>query len=133
MHKFPIANYQRLSQLPLHEFDRFKFSVYILDFEWNYLFVNQFVKLNLGSRAADLVGKNMWLEFPELKVDPNFKLLKKNLENGIVTNLTTTSPINSQRLNISGYRLEDCYYCTSSILPNKQDLMEELRREISRK
>jgi hypothetical protein len=133
MHRFPIVDYQRFSQLPLVDFDRFKFSVYILDFNWNYLFVNQFVSANLGVRGANLIGKNIWAQFPELASDPNFKLLKKNLENNIVTNLTTTSPVNSQRINISGYRLEDCFYCTASILPNRQDLMDELRKAIARK
>jgi hypothetical protein len=74
----------------------------------------------------------MWKVFPELANDTAFMQLKKNMENGIVTLLETSSPINSQRLKITGYRLEDCYYFTATILPNKIDLMQELRGELSK-
>jgi hypothetical protein len=132
MHKFPIASYQRFSQLPLKEFDRLNFSVYILDFEWNYLFVNKFAATSLGVDQAELVGQNIWKRFPKLDTDPSFVRLRKNLEQNIVTNFRTVSPLTSLRLNISGCRLEDCYYCTSSVLPNKEDLLDELRSQISK-
>lgn len=133
MHKFPITNYQRFDQLPLSEFDGLTFSVYILDFNWNYLFVNRFAASGLGMEAEALVGKNMWTRFPQLARDPNFALLRSKLENNLTINFRTVSPLTSLRLNISGYKLEDCYYCTSSVLPNREDLLNELRREISRK
>jgi hypothetical protein len=132
MHKFPIANYQRYSQLPLQEFDRLNFSVYILDFEWNYMFVNTFAASNLGVQATDLIGQNIWQRFPKLAADPNFITLRKNLEDNIATNFRTVSPLTSLRLNISGFRLEDCYYCTSSVLPNKEDLLDDLRKQITK-
>jgi hypothetical protein len=130
MHKFPIANYKRFSQLPLNEFDRLNFSVYILDFKWNYRFVNTFAASNLGVLAADLIGQNMWERFPKLAADPSFVTLRKNLEDNIATNFRTVSPLTSLRLNISGIRLEDCYYCTSSVLPNREDLLDDLRKQI---
>jgi hypothetical protein len=133
MHKFPIANYQRFAQLPLEQFDRLKFSVYILDFDWNYLFVNDFALANLGMTRDELIGRNLWKRFPQLANDPYFATLKKNLENNIVTNFRAVSPLTSLRLNISGFTLEDCYYCTSSVIPNKDDLLEELRREMTKK
>jgi hypothetical protein len=133
MHKFPIADYRTFSELPFSQFDKLKFSIYIIDFEWNYLFVNDFVKMNLGDRAADLIGKSMWVQFEELAPDPSFKFLKQNMEKGIVTNINVISPVNGKRLNISGYPLEDCYYFSASILPDKDDLIEELRNELGKK
>ena len=133
MHKFPIADYKKFSQLPFNQFDKLKFSIYIIDFNWTYLFVNDFAKINLGERGNDLVGKGMWTEFKELAADPSFKYLRKNMENGIVSNINVISPINGKRLNISGYPLEDCYYFSASVLPNKGDLIEELRNELGRK
>jgi hypothetical protein len=130
MNKFPINNYARFSDVPLARLEELKFSVYLLDFDWNYLFVNQFVKNNLGQRGQNLIGKNMWKTFPELSTDTAFIQLRKNMENSIVTLLETASPINNQRLKITGYRLEDCYYFTATILPNKIDLMQELRGEL---
>lgn len=133
MHKFPITNYKKFSELPLDQFQKVKFSVYITDFNWNYLFVNEHVKITLGERANNLTGKNMWTEFVELATDPNFIQLRKNTEQGIVSNMVATSPINGKRLNITGYPLEDCYYFSASILPDKNDLIHELRNELGRK
>ena len=133
MHKFPIAEYKKFSEIPLDRLDTFKFSVYIIDFNWNYLFVNVFARNNLGERGHDLVGKNMWDVFKELRTDPGFTQLKKNSVNGITSNMIVTSPVTGQRLNITGFPLEDCYYFTSSILPDKDNLIEELRSELAKK
>jgi hypothetical protein len=133
MHKFPITEYKKFSELPLDKFDTFKFSVYIIDVNWNYLFVNEFAKANLGDRGTDLIGKNMWEQFKELQDDPSFKELKKNTEKGVTTNMIVTSPVHGKRLNITGYVLEDCYYFSSSILPDKANLIDELRIELGKK
>jgi PAS domain S-box-containing protein len=133
MHKFPITQYQRFEELPLSRFNELNFSIYIIDFDWNYLFVNDFVKRNLGSRADNIIGKNMWEVFPELAADPSFQQMKRNTEKRVVTNLTVISPINSKRINIVGYPLEDCFYFSSSVLPDKDDLLRELRNELGKK
>ena len=130
MNHLDISKYSYFSELPLEEFNNYKFSVYVIDKNWNYLFINNFVNKNLGQRAEDIIGKNMWQEFKELAIDPSFLLLKKNTEKGLNTNLITTSPINSQRLNIIGNPLKDCYFFSSSILPKKEDLIDELRHEL---
>ena len=132
MNRFDFSSYSKFSDLPLGQFNTLKFSVYALDFNWNYLFVNDFVKKNLGERAANLMGKNMWEVFEELAIDPSFALMKKNAEKGLKVNLITTSPINSQRLNIVGHILEDCWLFTSSILPDKDELLDELRSELKK-
>jgi PAS domain-containing protein len=133
MHKFPIAKYQRFEQLPLDEFDRLNFAVYILDFDWNYLFVNKVACERLGVEQPDLIGENMWKRFPALNSDINFQKLRQNLENNVAVNFRTVSPLTALRLNISGLALEDCYYCTSSVLPNREDLLNELRKELVKK
>jgi len=130
MNHLDISKYSYFSELPLEQFNNYKISVYVIDKNWNYLFVNDFVKKNLGQRSEDIIGKNMWQEFKELAIDPSFLLLKKNTEKGLNTNLITTSPINSQRLNIIGNPLKDCYFFSSSILPKKEDLIDELRHEL---
>ena len=133
MHKFPITNYTRFSELPLEKLDALSFSVYIIDFDWNYLFVNKFVEKNLGHRGENLVGKNMWEVFPELAADATFQQLKRNTEKRVVTNLTVVSPLTSHRINVVSYPLEDCFYFASSILPDKNDLLQELRNELGKK
>lgn len=130
MNKFNVSSYSKFSDLPLDDFNKLKYSVYALDFNWNYLFVNDFVKKNLGARANNLAGKNMWQEFEELATDPAFALMRKNAEKGYKINIVTTSPINSQRLNIVGHALEDCWLFSASILPDKDELIDELRNEL---
>jgi hypothetical protein len=133
MHKFPINEYRKFSELPLDKFNSFKFSVYVLDFDWNYIFVNSFVETNLGERGKNLVGKNMWIEFKELAADPTFMQLKDKMNRRIPCNFQTHSPVNGNRLYITGYPLDDCLYCTSSILPDRQELMNDLRNQLSRR
>ena len=133
MHKFPITEFKRFDELPLDKFNTFRFSVYIIDFNWNYLFVNEFARKNLGERGKDLVGKNIWREFKELAAHPSFLQLKSNTERGIASNMIVTSPVNGKRLNITGYQLTDCYYFSASVLPDKDDLIDELRNELSKR
>jgi hypothetical protein len=133
MDKLRFTHYTEFAELPLDHFNELNFSVYVLDKNWNYLFVNRFVKKNLGDKATDLIGKNMWEEFKELATDPSFILLKRNTEKGLDTNFITTSPVNSQRLNVIGHPLKDCYLFSASILPKKEDLIDELRNELTRK
>ena len=133
MHKFPITDYKKFEELPFEKFNSFKFSVYILDFEWNYRFVNEFAKSYLGERGKDLTGKNMWKQFPELAAHPSFVQMRQNTEKGVVTNMIVVSPVVSVRLNVTGYPLEDCYYFSASILPDKNDLIDELRSELGKR
>jgi hypothetical protein len=129
---FGLTKDSVFSDLPFHKFNELKYSVYVVDKEWNYLFVNPFVAENLGSRGLNLVGKNMWIQFQEFVTDPSFLLLKRNTEQGLESNIVTTSPINTQKLSIKGYPLKDCYLFFSSILPKKEDVIDELRSELSR-
>jgi hypothetical protein len=130
MNKFDFGSYSKFSELPLDEFNKLRFSVYVIDFDWNYLFINDFVKTTLGARAENIIGKNMWQEFEELANDPSFNLLKKDAEKGLKINIVTTSPINTKRLNIIGYALQNCWLFSSSILPDKDELLDELRSEL---
>lgn len=132
MNKLDFSGTTTFEELPLAHFDEMKFSVYVLNPEWKYLFVNKFVKENLGSRSYDILGKNMWATFPELAADPSFIQLKTNMEKGLISSFITISPLTSQRLNITGHPLKDCYFFTSSILPKKEDLINELRQSLRR-
>lgn len=132
MYKFLRSKYTKFSELPLEQFNTLTFSVYVIDFNWNYLFVNNFAA-NLKGTRNDLAEKNMQEEFKELVADPDFMMLKTNIENHIATNVITTSPITGQRFNIVGYPLKDCYYFSSSILPNKEELIDDLRIQLKKK
>jgi len=133
MNKLPISDYKSFGDLPLDQFDQRKFSVYVLDKKWNYVFVNSFVHSNLRLEEEKLEGKNMWERFPEMYHDPVFAMLKRNSENNMETNIETVSPLTGQRINIIGKPLNDCYLFYTTILPNKEDLLRELRDVLKRK
>ncbi len=133
MEKLNIPQNARFSELDLEAFRDLKYSVYVIDHNWNYLFVNDYVERNLGDRGKDLVGKNMWQSFVELASDPAFLRMKMEIEKGLPVNFITNSPITSQRLNIVGYPLADCYLFYTSQLPKKEDLMHELRSVMEKK
>ena len=130
MESYPIDRFKNFSELPLDDFDKLTFSVYLIDFGWNYLFVNDFVRKNLGEKGKNLIGKNMWKTFPQLSSDVNFQKLKANSELRVPTKIVTISPINFQRLSIFGHPLEDCYYFSATILPDKDALINEIRGQL---
>ena len=133
MHKFPIYEYKTFAELPLDRFNSFRFSVYLLDFKWNFLFLNSFARATQGERANDLIGKNMWTVFPELATDPAFINMKERIERRITCKFETMSPVTRRRVSITAYPLEDCYYFTSSILPDKDELLNEIRSQLKKK
>lgn len=124
---FSVTDYMKYGDLPLDKFRLLTYKVYVLDREWNYLFVNDAVIQGLGERRGSLIGKNMWAIFPELRTDPAFQQMKKDVEVGKQVSFTTTSPLNMKRLSISGWPLQDCYLFTANTLPDKGKLLDELR------
>jgi len=127
MQKLDIPQNARFEELKLEEFNALKYAVYVIDDRWNYLFINDYAASNLGARGNDLVGKNIWSQFEELRTDPAFIRMKSDIEKGLPVNITTTSPITNHRLNIVGYPLQDCYFFYASRLPKKDELLNELR------
>ncbi len=127
---FPSSTF--FKELPLDQFENARYSIYVIDWNWNYLFVNKFALENLGSKANSVLkGKNMWTTFPELEKDLHFATLRENSEKGLNTNILAVSPLTGQRLHITGQKLGDCYLFTSSITPNKEKLIEELKNTLN--
>lgn len=130
MHKFPINNYRTFAELPFDKFNTFNFSVYLLDFDWNYRFINNFALQNLDKSADELLGKSMWQMFPQLEKHPVFNQIREKLQRRTPCSYETISLLNGKRLYITGFPLDDCFYFTSSILPDKQELINEIRNEL---
>lgn len=133
MQKLSFAATTLFNELPVKSFDNAPYSVYVIDFNWDYLFVNKFVSRNLGKRGDNLEGKNMWSTFPALAGDLAFQAMKKRAEKGLESDFVTISPITSQKLSITGARLEDCYLFTSSILPKKEELLADLKKTLNKR
>jgi PAS domain-containing protein len=125
-----LANATCLADLPFNAFETMNQIVYVLDKNWNFVYVNHRVAENLGMRGAALAGKNMWVQFPELLLDAAFIKIKTLTEQGQVIDLVTTSPLTGKRLNIKSFILSDCVVFFSTILINKDELLSELRGAI---
>lgn len=130
MHKFPITNYRQYKDLPLDQLNELKFSVYILGYDGTCIFVNTHAVKELRKIKKELIGKNIWQEFEGISSNSSLLLIRKNMEKKVVTNIKLISPISLQQVYVTGYPLEDCYYFTSSTIPDKEDLLHELRSQL---
>lgn len=129
---FNVEETKAYADLSLGHLNSLHISVYVLTKDWNYIFVNDAVSKNIGQKPSEFIGRNLWTKFPELAMDAAFTQLKTNSEKGINTNIITTSPITGKRLNIKGFVLDDCYLFTSTMLPLKDELLNELRAAIGK-
>lgn len=133
MYKFPITRFRRFEEVPKDALNNLRFLVCLYDFEWRCLFLNNFAREYFRPDGDRLLGKVLWKEFNELLNVPAYKQLKLNAEKGVVARIETLSPVTAKRLSITSYTLDDCYYLAASILPDKEQLIDELRHELSRR
>ncbi|MGZ3901209.1 MAG: hypothetical protein ACXVNM_09755 [Bacteroidia bacterium] len=126
MYKLLRSKYTAYSELPLDEFNELNTEIYLFDFRWKCLFINTLAKCKSGT---DKTGNNFMEIFPHLPTDKDFEQLKQNMESGIVTNFVTSSVAN-KKVNIVGFPLKDCFYISKSPVPDKDDLISELRGEL---
>ena len=115
-------------ELPLEELDNYKFSVYIIDYNWSYLFANEFAKKRLGQ--IDVVGKRIqqvWAENPQFNFQSIYSILKPVVDEQQPIQVRFKSPIDDRVVEINGYPLRDCYYFTVGEANDKAALIGELR------
>lgn len=66
--KFQVSKYTRYGQLPLDQLQSRKYSIYVIDYDWNYLYANQHAVTTFG--GIDPTGKNIrtvWEENASIK------------------------------------------------------------------
>jgi hypothetical protein len=128
-----IKNFKRFEEIPLHVLDKLPFSVYIIDYNWIYLFLNANSINVFGSLANSLIGKSALEVFKDARYQAMFDKIKEGVENKISLNTTVYSPLRGRQVNIKGYPLEDCYYFSATILPAKEEVLADLRAQLKRK
>ena len=127
MYKFPIDQYKRCCDVPTDALDEQKFSIYLVDRSWNYTFVNSFALASWNKTRDELVGRNIFVGF---EIDREYRSFLTKVENGTPSSTVTKSPLSGKRVSVSGYPLEDGFYFAVSVLPDKEDLMNELRQQL---
>ncbi len=109
------------------------YSVYILDYEWRYMFVNDNAKKVLGVLAEEMIGRSA-LEISKSPVfNEVFEMLSYHLFKKLPLEVTTYSPLRVSQTRIKGYPLHDCYVLCSIPLPAKAEVMNELREELKKR
>lgn len=130
---FSIKGYKRYRELPFNTLDDLPFSVYIIDYDWVYLFLNRNSRNVFGEFADMLIGKSALEVFKDPKFLPIFEKIRNGVETKSACSADLYSPLRGKQIKITGYPLEDCYYFSTLILPAKEELIEELRIELKRK
>lgn len=127
-------SYSCLKELPFAEFDKRKYSIYVIDYNWTYLFVNQHAKGYLGELS--IVGKNIkqiWQEMPANNFKPVYEQLKEAVATKTRVVVKSMSPLTHKWVEIQGSPLSDCYYFTVKELPDKESLISDLRSYLNKK
>jgi hypothetical protein len=130
--KFRIPLCDKFQDLPFDELNEKKCSIYVVDYEWNYLFANKHAVRLLGSSP---VGKNiriLWQEHPAINFEPLFKILKPGVEERQSLDIHSRSPLTKKAIEILGHPLTDCYYFSIYELPDKESLLMELKSLLKR-
>lgn len=130
---FCVDRYRRFEELPLEVVNNLPFSVYILDYNWVYLFINRNTRDIFGEEVGNLLGKSALEVFKDAKFKPIFDKIQHSLDNKTICNATIYSPLRGKQVTVKGFPLEDCYYFYTVVLPSKAELMDELREELHRK
>jgi hypothetical protein len=130
---FSIENYKRYEDIQLDVLDRLPFSVYIIDYDWVYLFLNKNSIDAFGSHMDKLIGQSALEVFKDVRFEPIFEKIKYSVETKIHCHAIMYSPLRGAQVNIKGYPLEDCYCFSCTIMPSKEQVLEELRGVLNRR
>ena len=126
-----ITSDDRYYTLPFKAFEEQRHSIFVVDYTWNYLYVNSYTSERLpGITMIDRNVRDIWQEHPHIPFRPLFELLKNQVEKRQRISIQSTSPVTKKRIQISGYPLADCYCFSVSELPEKTDLLSELKNSL---
>lgn len=125
--KYLLAQYYAFRDLPFDELNVKKSSVYIVDYDWNYLYANHQAVERMGSSPVGKNVKDLWKEHPDKNFQPIFDLLKGPVYERKPLDINSRSPLTKRVIEIIGHPLADCYFFAITELPDKESLLTELK------
>jgi hypothetical protein len=128
-----IKSYKWYKDIPLATLNQLPFSVYLIDYNWIYLFLNANSRSVFGELADKLIGKSALEIFSDSKFNTIFENVQSAVVNRSPCDCTLYSPLRGRQVNIKGYPLEDCYYFSTTILPGKEEVLADLREQLNKK
>jgi hypothetical protein len=130
---FLSSEYKRFDQLPLSVLDELPFSVYIVDYNWVYRFINRSARQAFGALADKLIGQNVFEVFRDKRFEQIFLGIKGDVDRRVAIHKIVESPLRGSQVILKGIPLEDCYYFTATIVPAKIEVLNELRDELNKR
>ena len=130
--KHEILKYELFEDIPLDLIDEKKYSIYIIDYDWNYLHANPH---SIKQSGLNPTGKNIrtvWGEHPSINFAPVYNLLKENVAQKKAFEIKSRSPLTRKAIEIVGRPLANCYYFSVYELPDKESLLKELKSLLKR-
>jgi PAS domain S-box-containing protein len=68
-------------------------AFFAVDREWRFTYVNSKAEELWGRSREELVGKNLWEEFPQAEDSESYRQIKRAMEEGATTEFETISPV----------------------------------------
>src|SRR5215213_10204872 len=68
-------------------------AFYAVDREWGFTYVNGKAEEFWGRSREELLGKNIWEEFPEAVGSESYRQIRRAMEEGLTTEFETISPV----------------------------------------
>ena len=68
-------------------------AFYAVDEEWRFTYVNGKAEELWGRSREELLGKNIWEEFPEAVGSESYRQIRRAMEQGVTTEFETISPV----------------------------------------
>ena len=68
-------------------------AFYAVDSEWRFTYVNGKAEELWGRSREELLGKNIWDEFPQAVGSESYRQIKRAMEEGVTTEFETISPV----------------------------------------
>ena len=68
-------------------------AFYAVDHEWRFAYVNKKAEELWGRSRGELLGKNIWEEFPEAEDFESYRQIQRAMEEGVTTEFETISPV----------------------------------------
>lgn len=112
-----LFNRRTFAGLSLAELDTYRYSVYVIDYDWFYLFCNEYARQKIGYDVTGKYIKRVWEQNRGTLFEPLFQKLQKAVEDKVEIVLYDFSPVTKNKIQIDGFPLEDCYYFSVKDLP----------------
>ncbi len=111
------------SKLLIKTLDNFQDGIFALDTDWNFTYLNKRAASIVGLKSKDLVGKNIWETFPQIKNSSYEENYRSAMQNQEIRNFEAKNIAGEIWFNITVYPSKE------GLIVHWQDITERKRAE----